>query len=295
MQEPRMVSVGMPVHNGGEFIEAALSSLLAQDYPNLEIIISDNASTDSTLSVCAMLAGSDQRVRILSNSHNMGPSHNFRRVLELARGDYFMWAAHDDTWSDNYVSSLVDTLEKTGAALAVGRAVFQSSEEIRRPRPMALEPDSLKPSWQQFLQRNNGDNSHWIYGLFVTNELKFFSDELWALPYVWGGDAVWLWHFSLRRRVAGSSQATKYTFHKPSSFRPRGGLSIIRWQLWFGGALFRSALTSPLSVRERLYAVWYAGVYYVKLLRCEGDWMLVRTWLAAIRDILIQRNRSTTT
>ncbi len=104
------VSIGMPVYNGERYIKQALDSLLSQDYDNFELIISDNASTDSSPDICLEYKNKDGRVKFYRNDKNIGPNDNFNRVFELSSGQYFMWAACDDLWTPNYISSLVKAL-----------------------------------------------------------------------------------------------------------------------------------------------------------------------------------------
>jgi glycosyltransferase involved in cell wall biosynthesis len=105
-----LVSIGLPVYNGERFIQKALDSLLAQDYPNMELIISDNASTDRTRDMCLTYQVKDSRVHYYRNDVNIGMMSNFKRALDLARGEYFMFAAHDDTWSPEFISILLSDL-----------------------------------------------------------------------------------------------------------------------------------------------------------------------------------------
>ena len=123
--ESPLVSVGMPVYNEGRFIRESLDSILAQDYQNLEIIISDNGSTDETVSICREYAQLDKRVRYSRFDSNVGASKNFTSVLERASGKYFMWAAGHDLWSENLVAETVQVLEShPDAALSFGSAVW---------------------------------------------------------------------------------------------------------------------------------------------------------------------------
>ncbi|MEM4134638.1 MAG: glycosyltransferase, partial [Candidatus Micrarchaeia archaeon] len=78
-----LVSIGMPVYNGERFIRQALDSLLAQDYENFELIISDNASEDKTPEICLEYAARDKRIRYYRNEKNMGAAWNFKRVFDL--------------------------------------------------------------------------------------------------------------------------------------------------------------------------------------------------------------------
>jgi len=116
-----LVSIGMPVYNGEKYIRYALNSLLAQDFTDFELIISDNASTDETWKICQEYAAKDSRIRLYRNKETMGGYS--LRVLELSSGKYFMWAAHDDVWKLHFISELVNLLEVTpSAVLAVCRA-----------------------------------------------------------------------------------------------------------------------------------------------------------------------------
>jgi glycosyltransferase involved in cell wall biosynthesis len=98
-----LVSVGVPVYNGGKFLARALDSLLAQTHRHLEIIISDNASTDDTADICSRYAQKDNRIVYHRQPANLGASANFETVLRLAQGEFFMWAAHDDWWAPPFV------------------------------------------------------------------------------------------------------------------------------------------------------------------------------------------------
>src|SRR5659263_26369 len=112
-----IVSIGMPVYNGEKTIREALDTLLAQDFKDFELIISDNASTDDTSNICKMYAARDRRVRYERNLINIGPTANFNRLIHLARGKYFMWAADDDLWEPSYVSCMVEALENNPDAV----------------------------------------------------------------------------------------------------------------------------------------------------------------------------------
>lgn len=108
-----LVSIGVPVFNGEKGIARALDSLLGQDYLNLEIIISDNCSTDATAEICREYVRKDPRVKYSRSEKNMGILFNFNRVFELSKGKYFMWAAHDDKREPSFVSACVKKLEQS--------------------------------------------------------------------------------------------------------------------------------------------------------------------------------------
>jgi glycosyltransferase involved in cell wall biosynthesis len=111
------VSIGVPVYNGAETIRETLTSLQKQTYHNLEIIISDNASTDRTPEICKEFAAKDNRFRYYRNRTNIGLNQNFRRVFELSTGPYFMWTGADDIRPRAAVQKCLTALLKNNSAV----------------------------------------------------------------------------------------------------------------------------------------------------------------------------------
>jgi glycosyltransferase involved in cell wall biosynthesis len=107
-----LVSIGVPVFNGEKSLAQALDALIKQDYNNLEIIISDNGSTDRTSQICEEFLKKDSRVKYYRSSENFGSNWNFNRVSDLSSGKYFMWAAHDDLRDLSFVRACVEKLEQ---------------------------------------------------------------------------------------------------------------------------------------------------------------------------------------
>ena len=126
-----LVSIGVPVFNGQQGLARALESLLEQDYAELEIIISDNASTDTTAEICARYARKDPRIKYFRSDNNVGGALNFNRAFELSSGQYFMWAAHDDQRQPTFVSACVEKLEQCPEAVlcAVHTQAFVDGRE----------------------------------------------------------------------------------------------------------------------------------------------------------------------
>jgi glycosyltransferase involved in cell wall biosynthesis len=122
--KPR-VSIGLPVYNGERFLSEALDSLLAQTYQNFELIISDNASTDATESICRAYAASDQRIRYYRNEENLGAARNFNRVFKLSTGELFKWAAADDICMPTLLARCLEVLDcNADAVLACTKTGF---------------------------------------------------------------------------------------------------------------------------------------------------------------------------
>lgn len=98
------VSVGIPTYNRPDGLLRTIQQITSQTYSNLEIIISNNASTDpiikKTIDYCAKL---DSRIKPFHQQENIGLVNNFKFVLKSASSDFFMWAADDDEWDINFI------------------------------------------------------------------------------------------------------------------------------------------------------------------------------------------------
>lgn len=107
--EPK-VSIGIPVFNGAKTLTKTIEAAINQDYKNIEIIISDNASTDETRSIAEKFLEIDSRIRYIRQEKNIGMTANFSKVFQSATGEFFMWAAHDDQHKPNFISSCLPYL-----------------------------------------------------------------------------------------------------------------------------------------------------------------------------------------
>jgi glycosyltransferase involved in cell wall biosynthesis len=107
---PPLVSIGLPVYNGARHLAQALNALLAQTFSNLEIIISDNASTDDTPALCQEFVRADRRIRYLRQAKNIGAPRNWSFIVHEARGEYFKWASANDYCSDAFVAECLQAL-----------------------------------------------------------------------------------------------------------------------------------------------------------------------------------------
>lgn len=105
------VTIGLPVYNGERFVRQTLESILQQTYTDFELLVADNASTDSTLSICREFASRDPRVRILTSDVNQGAAPNYNRLVNEAAGKYFRWIGHDDLMAPTFLALCVGYLE----------------------------------------------------------------------------------------------------------------------------------------------------------------------------------------
>jgi glycosyltransferase involved in cell wall biosynthesis len=118
MCKPR-VSIGLIVFNGERFLEETLDSLLVQTYPDFELIISDNASTDRTGEIARAYAAKDGRIRYHRNEKNLGVAGNHNRAFALAQGEYFKWATADDLCLPDHLARCVEVLDRDPTVVLV--------------------------------------------------------------------------------------------------------------------------------------------------------------------------------
>lgn len=198
------VTVCLPVYNGETFIRQAIKSVLEQTFADLELVISDNASTDNTGEICRAAAGDDLRVRYSRAEVNRGLAWNHNRAFQLANGRYVMWMGHDDLLDKEYIGACVAALAKDPQLVLCfsnGNHIDDNGKLIRRV-VSANDGEPRRPS-ERF--KNIVRLEHWcdaIFGLMRTDVLQQtqlhggFADS----------DRVLLAEMGLRGRFAHVSQ-----------------------------------------------------------------------------------------
>lgn len=174
--EPPLVSIGIPTFNRLSSLQRAVQSARGQDYPNIEIVISDNASKDGTEEFCRSACAEDYRLRYIRQPANVGPERNFATVLQHARGELFMWLADDDWIDANYVSACAGYLSAhADVILAAGTAEYTAHVKSLETRGNIAMISSARPA-ERVLEfyRNVLDNSV-FYGVSRREYLKRLS------------------------------------------------------------------------------------------------------------------------
>ena len=137
----------MPVYNGERFLAPAIESILGQTHQDLELVISDNASTDATVDICSRYAKSDPRIRLCRQVKNIGVTKNYNYVFRASRARYFKWASANDYCAPSLIGACKSVLDKKPEVVACyprtnyiddGGTVFQEADAslvITNPNP----------------------------------------------------------------------------------------------------------------------------------------------------------------
>ena len=119
MTADKLVSIIIPVFNAESHIAATLSSIINQDYHNLEIIIVNDASSDSSRLIAEnLLAAGSRHYKIIDHPQNLGVSAARNTGLFASQGEYVLFCDGDDICAENLASTLAGLLAKFDADLA---------------------------------------------------------------------------------------------------------------------------------------------------------------------------------
>jgi hypothetical protein len=227
---PVRVSLAMPIYNGEQYVEETIRSILAQDFADFELIITDNASTDRTEEICRRFAARDSRVRYVRNERNLGAAANYNLGFTLAQGEYLKWCAHDDLISPNCVGALVSALDQNSEAI-LAFPKTECIDETGVPIPMVGEqlPDKrgLTPT-QRFMRGiHQGGTMFEIFGLFRRDVLH---RTMLHLPY-YGSDRALLAEVALLGDFIRVPAATFFNReHRARSININDKMTRARWQ-----------------------------------------------------------------
>jgi glycosyltransferase involved in cell wall biosynthesis len=117
MSNVPLVSVVIPTYNRARSVVRAIESAQRQSYPNIEIVVTDNASTDGTEEVVRALAEKDRRIRYFRNEQNLGPVPNWKKGIQLAQGEYVKILFSDDSLEPHAVHKMITVFQQHGDQL----------------------------------------------------------------------------------------------------------------------------------------------------------------------------------
>lgn len=168
------VSIGIPVHNGEKWIKDTLNSILSQTHTNIEVIISDNASTDNTEAVCRGFSERDARVRYYRNEKNIGVANNFNAVFYHSTGDYFKWSSVSDIIKPDFIEMCLDkfAIDSSLVLVCPGTVLFNEKDGTEEKYDDKLDVSSDSPVERFVHYLENVKLNNIMNGLIKTEALK---------------------------------------------------------------------------------------------------------------------------
>ena len=150
------VSILIPTFNRVDFLPRAVESALKQDYPDIEVIVSDNDSTEGTNDLVNKYIN-DGRFKYFRNPENLGMVRNWRKALyEYASGDFFMILSDDDYLvDDGYISKAVKLIKTEHDIIMVYANCFLCYENSKKKEKLFLPYNMVEDGKKIFLDRNN--------------------------------------------------------------------------------------------------------------------------------------------
>lgn len=265
-----LVTVGVPVYNGARFLDQTLQALADQDLADIEVIISDNGSTDATVAIAEEYVQADPRFRIMRSKANRGVPWNWNQVLGQARAPFFMWNAADDVVRPTHLArcrqALLDTPE---ASIAFSRVVLVDVDDVVVGE---MDDDGLDFVGRSPSQRVDHFLDRHVYqvigfgGVMRTPTIRAMG----GLPGYYGGDVAlgvamamrepWVQvpeqlflsrrHDAQTSKVQGGDVLDQVRAYDPQWSRP---VAFPQWYLNY--RLLVEAATAPAPVLERGRAV----------------------------------------
>ena len=172
-----LVTIGIPVYNGELSIKKCIESVLSQTYENFELIISDNASTDSTPDICKEFLKKDDRITFVRQNENMGQNWNFNFPLEKANGEYFVWLVADAILLPEFIEKNIAALESQDKAVGCISKIkidhtyvdkFKTEKDILKKVGLVYRPYDTLPITGNYMERIRKYLKHFPWEMFYS-------------------------------------------------------------------------------------------------------------------------------
>lgn len=277
-QDARKVAVCIPAFNCAEFIEKTVASALAQSHPNVEVLISDDWSEDTTYELLCALEKSGSRLRVARPARHLGWIGNINFLLEKADGHYACFLGHDDLLDPHYVERLVAALEsRDGVAIAFSdlHLRLQDGREFILSFPHLDGVHSRGERLQIIL--GPGQSACWVpyRGVFRLEDARALGGLRRNLAGEYAADCVWVFDMAATGRLLRVPEVLYFKHNRPSSLSG-AMVQTRRKKLALALAMLRAILRARLPVMMKLRLGGY----------------LVRTKIEHVAGRLMDRVRS---
>lgn len=127
-----LISIVLPVYNGEKYLRESIDSVISQTYPNWELLILDDCSTDQSPQIAKAYAEADDRIRYFRNEKNLRLPGNLNRGFSLAKGDYLTWTSDDNRFLPEALEKMLAALKASGAkfAFASCRVIDEKGKQV---------------------------------------------------------------------------------------------------------------------------------------------------------------------
>lgn len=261
------LTIGLPVYNGARYLGESIESLLAQEWGDFELIISDNCSTDDSADIAQAYARRDPRVRVVRQQENVGAAANFNALFRLGSAPYFKWACADDCLLPGFLGHAIEELDAHPEAVACYGLITLVDAE---GRPIAEHRQNLdlrqaNPGMRFEIARTYVGLLHVLQGVLRTNALattrlmRAFpgSDEMLVAELSLRGTINEIQQpYLLRRMHPEAASATTTVAERQEHLDPRRKRRVYMRQ-WSRSLVNLQAIAEaplPLTLRARLTA-----------------------------------------
>lgn len=281
-----LVSICIPTFNRADRLARAVASALAQDHPAIEVVISDNHSTDATEEWCRALADEDTRVTYVRNDRNVGPTANFNQARSLATGDFLMWLGDDDQLEPNYVSACLEAFEHDPSlVLATGTVRYLAQGvHTHTAEPIELTDADRRARVLRYYSRVTDNGT--FYGLAP----RWAAEAASPMPNRMGNDwfilaeLAWMGRFravpttAVDRDTGGATRSLRDVGRSAGFSRFETEAPQLAISLSAGWSILRSPVYADLGWRRALLAA-------------QATWVLARRLLPEAAGKVVERAR----
>ena len=223
MDKKLMVSVIMPAYNAEKYIVKAINSVLEQTYQNLELIVIDDCSTDTTYETVLNMLEKDARIRLYKNEMNLGVARTRNRGFELANGDYIALLDSDDIWMEDKIEKQINLAQKSNADIIYcSYAMVDVNENIIKIFPVKEHAD-----FSSMLVKSVISCSTAMLKKAVT-EKYHFDEQFYHEDYL-----LWLELLSSGYKAVGTTDVlAKYRIVEKSRSSNKIKSALNRWKIY---------------------------------------------------------------
>lgn len=262
MSDQSLVSILVPVYNTEEYLSQCIDSIVNQTYSNLQIILFDDGSSDSSAEICRKYAESDKRIEVYSKP-NGGVAETRIALLSKAKGDYVLFVDADDWIEPDMVDYLINLAHQNNAEIAICSNVLNDAI----PSTEYLETNwTQRDTIEKFLYHSEMNGSLWNK-LIKSTLLHNISIPL---DISYGEDALICWH--ALQKTSRSAVSTKQLYHyrmnnesiSHQSFGPKKMSGHKVWQRFYDDTQihwpeFESTARTSFAISD-MWLLYYAAM-----------------------------------